>query len=407
MPRPAGRAGGALAVLAAVALLAGCTPGSAATPTPTPPPASGDGVLRIGTLFSTSGPGAATAPAETAGVFAAVRAINAAGGVGGAPVEVISRDGGTAGDGKAEAGFAELVERGADIVVGPSSMEVAAVLLPLAREAGVPLLTGSARGDRPEGSEDVLFRLVPSLRDEGAAIAREATDAGAGSVAVVRSDDPAAQALEAGLSGGLEAAGAELTVSIVAGDDPAEDARAAADGADAVVVATADAGEGTAALLAALRDEGVAADRIWVAHGAYGRYDALGDAVAGVHSLVAGISTDPGFVAAIRQEDPGAGTRLAPGTFDAVVLAALAAELAGDEGGPSIAAFLPAASADGIACRSFGECLAVLDDRPDIRYQGVAGDLALTATHDRAQPGFTRFVYDERGRPVVAAEPTG
>lgn len=91
-------------ILAAAALLAlvGCTATPMPTPTPTMPTPSGDGVLRIGTLFSTTGADA-SALAQTAAVNAAARELDAAGGVNGAPVEVINRNGGTAGDGLAEA----------------------------------------------------------------------------------------------------------------------------------------------------------------------------------------------------------------------------------------------------------------------------------------------------------------
>ena len=55
------------------------------------------------------------------------------------------------------------------------------------------------------------------------------------------------------------------------------------------------------------------------------------------------------------------------------MLAALAAILAGDDGGASIAAALPAASRGGIKCTSFGECLDVLRTEPDIDYDGITG----------------------------------
>src|SRR3954471_23361394 len=104
MPRPVPAAAVAAAVvaLAAALALAGCTDaGPMPTPTPTMPTPSGDGVLRIGTLFSSTGPDAAEAASQTAAVYAAVRELNAAGGVGGTPVELVVRNGGSAGDGLA------------------------------------------------------------------------------------------------------------------------------------------------------------------------------------------------------------------------------------------------------------------------------------------------------------------
>lgn len=406
MPRSrrAGASGALALALGAALLLTGCTPSPEPTPTPTLPAPSGDGVLRIGTLFSTSGPGSASAPGETAGVHAAVRAVNAAGGVDGVPVEVLSRDGGTAGDGAAEAAFAELVERGADVVIGPSTMEVAALLTGPAREAGVPLVTSSARGPRPEGSADVLFRVVGSARAEGLALAADLAAAGAASVAVVRADDPATRELAAGLAEGLAAAETE-PIDIVAGADPAADAQQASV-ADAVVVATGSAGEATTALLSALHAAGVPSGALWLVDGALTRYDA-GGALSGAHGIRGGVGIDPALAAAIRQEDPGARTHYAGEAYDAAVLVALAAVVAGDDGGASIAAALPYVAGDGIACASFGECLAVLGDRPGIRYAGATGDLAFGEDSDRVAATFLRYLFDGDDRPVPVTDPAG
>jgi len=127
-----------LALAGCLALaLASC--GSTAMPTPTPTPTvtpSGDGVLRIGTLIPTSGAFAFLGPAQVAGVEVAVREINEAGGVGGVPVEVFHRDSGEAGNQIAEASFADLVAKGVDVVIGPTSSAIAQRLLP-AREQGL------------------------------------------------------------------------------------------------------------------------------------------------------------------------------------------------------------------------------------------------------------------------------
>ncbi len=77
-------------------------------PTPTAAPSARstsavDGTLTIGTLFPTTGSVAYITPPLAAGVAAAVRAINAAGGVNGKPVALLARDSGDAGTGTVEA----------------------------------------------------------------------------------------------------------------------------------------------------------------------------------------------------------------------------------------------------------------------------------------------------------------
>src|SRR5690242_11643539 len=129
-----------LVALTLSGLLTGCTePEPMPTPTATMPAPSGDGVLRIGTIFSTTGPDAADSAAQTAAVNAAMREIRASGV--GIPVEVINRNGGTAGDGLAEAAVADLVGRDVDAILGPSTAELAAIVTPLTIPAGIPLIS--------------------------------------------------------------------------------------------------------------------------------------------------------------------------------------------------------------------------------------------------------------------------
>ena len=115
--RPFIRTAVAALAVASVAALAACSTGEPTpAPTPTPTPTftpTGDGVLKIGTLFPASGGLAFVSPAQVAGVRAAARDINAAGGVAGQQVVVISKDSGDATTETAEASFAALVAEGA------------------------------------------------------------------------------------------------------------------------------------------------------------------------------------------------------------------------------------------------------------------------------------------------------
>src|SRR3954462_10008103 len=115
------RAGFGVAVLAAAGLLVGCT---APQPMPIPTPSAtatpiGDGVLRIGTLFPSTGATAFIGPPQLDAVKVAVADINAAGGVNGKPVVLLSDDSGDATTKTAEASLADLIKKGADVVIGP------------------------------------------------------------------------------------------------------------------------------------------------------------------------------------------------------------------------------------------------------------------------------------------------
>lgn len=87
-----------------------------------------------------------------------------------------------------------------------------------------------------------------------------------------------------------------------------------------------------------------------------------------------GVAADDAFMVRLRVEDPG----LVDGTggaqaYDGVVLAALAATAAGDDGGASVESALPTVSTGDTPCLSWGQCRAAQDDGRSIGYQHVTG----------------------------------
>lgn len=248
-----------LAALVAVALT-GCfgsaAPSAAPAPTPTPsmaqPIPSGDGTLTIGALLPFSGANAGTGASALAGVYLAVRDVDEAGGVNGAPVIVLRADAGDVTSTRGVDSLAGLAGRGVDAVVGPNAGDLAPAVSDAAAAAGLPIVTAVA--------------------------------------------------------------------------DP--------------------------------------------------------------------LGVDEAFTARLRSADPTlADTRFGVETYDATVLIALAAELAGDDGSASIARFLPAVTSGTVECGSYGACLDVLQSRSDIRYTGITGQLSsgagATASGALALLGFT------------------
>jgi hypothetical protein len=153
-----------------------------------------------------------------------------------------------------------------------------------------------------------------------------------------------------------------------------------------VVVVPGDAGDASstrgAETVAGLRSRGV--DAI-VGPGTAEVRDAVGAAAltAGLPAVTAvadPVTADEAFTARLRTSDPSLkDARLGAEGYDSTVLIALAAELAGDDGAASIAAFLPAVTSGGVDCSSYGACLDVLKSRDDIRYTGVTGQLTTDA----------------------------
>jgi branched-chain amino acid transport system substrate-binding protein len=393
MPRRFARVVTTAVAVAALVALAGCggTPTPSPTPTPTPTP-TGDGELKIGTLFPSSGGVAFIGPAQVAGVKAAVREINAAGGVNGAPVVVVSRDSGDASSQKAEESFTDLVAQGADVVIGPSSSVLSQRLLEPAADADVPLISPAATYPQLTALDEagIFVRTIASYPHQAIILADLFADRDIASVAIVFRDDDLGTSLSAGLAAALEGSEIDLEAVEVASDASAEDlAEAVATVKEAapaaVVLVTPDNGDQTKALITQLSGAGFGGAKLWLTSQNLADYSQAlpGGLLNGVNGLLEGAETDAAFQAKIKQEDPGIiDFRYAAEAYDATVLAALAAQLAGDDGGASITRLLAAASVGGIKCTSYGECLDVLRSQPDIDYDGISGSVNLDGQGD-------------------------
>jgi branched-chain amino acid transport system substrate-binding protein len=396
-----------LALAAVVVLtLAGCG-GGTPTPTPTPTPSAtptGDGELKIGTLFPSSGGVAFIGPAQVAGVNAAVREINAAGGVNGTPVVVVNRDSGDASTQKAEESFADLVAQGVDVVIGPSSSVLAQRLLGPAGDADIPLVSPAATYPQLTvlDEDGIFFRTIAASPHQAFALTELFTGKEVASAAVVFRDDDPGSALAAALAESLDAAGIDLESVELAADAKPEDLAAAIETVKAaepgaVVLATPDNGDQTKALISQLSAAGYGGAKLWLTSGNVADYSQAlpGGLLNGVNGLLDGAEVDAAFQAKIKQEDPGViDFRYAAEAYDATVLAALAAVLAGDDGGASLARMLPAASVDGIKCTSFGECVDVLRTQPDVDYDGISGSVNLDADGDPVRGGYVVVAYN-------------
>ena len=392
--------------LVIAASLAGCADTGLPMPTPTPSPTyavTGDGVLRIGTLFPTSGAFGFLGAGQVAGVEAAVREINEAGGVNGAPVEVFHRNSGDATTETAEASYAELVAKGADVVIGPSSSVLAQRLVDPVIAAGVPLISPAATLPSMTTLEDsgLVFRTVGDYADQGSVIAAALAETTATDIAYVYLDDANGAALLESLTAAVGEEGLTLafsgSVKANATDFAAIVKKVKAAKPDAVVIATpADAVTQTTGLITALSTASLGGAKLWLTSQNLADYSQLLPAglLTTANGVLEGAQPDAAFVARLKQADPGLGTvRYAAEAYDATILAALAAIRAGDDGGPAIARLLPVVSTKGIKCTSFGECLDVLSTEPDIDYDGISGPVNLTADGDVTAGSWTVYTY--------------
>lgn len=403
------------ACLAAALVLAGCAqPRPLPTPTPTATETvelTGDGVLRIGALVPLGGDVSGIGPGLVAAVELAVRDANAAGGYRGVPVEAFYREAGTAEDARLESGFADLVARGIDVVIAPSSPVLLERLLPLADEAGVAVIASVApsptvRSAEPAGS---LLRTLPGVDREAVAIVQALAAGGANTIALVAGPDAQGQAVAVSARAALEST--STTIAALERADAATNVQRlsfslAASEPDAVVIATTDLPTAQVAeLVTALLARGIRGDQMWFGSAAVTDYSPLlaPGTLEGASGVRSGAAIDEEFAGRLRQSDPRLQIdRFAAETYDAVSLVVLAAIMSGDDGGASILRQFGEALRGDIVCVSVGECLDALENGQTINYDGRSGAVGLDEAGDVVTAELSLFRFDSDNRPQAA-----
>lgn len=403
------------ACLAAVFVVSGCAePRPLPTPTPTPteaPQLTGDGVLRIGALLPLSGDVSGIGPGLVAAIELAVRDANAAGGYLGIPIEAFYRDAGTGEDTRLESGFADLVARGVDVVIGPSSPALLERLLPLAADAGIAVVASAApsptvRSSVPAGA---LLRTVPGIDREAVAMVQAMAEGGAGTIALVADSDAQGQAVADAARTALQST--TTTISALERADSATNIQRlsfslASREPDAVVIAAASLSTAQVAeLVSALLARGIRGEQLWLGSAAVTDYSPLlaVGALEGAAGVRSGAAVDELFAARLRQSDPRVQIeRFAPETYDAVTLVVLAAIMAGDDGGASILRGFGDALSGDVVCGSIGECLDVLENDQTIDYDGQSGALGRDDAGDIVTAELSLFRFDADNRPQPA-----
>jgi len=215
MPRHLPRRAARTSLIASVALgvcvlaLTGCTAeppvvGSPKTPTisdtaTAPANVAGDGVLRIGTLFPMTGEAAASGAAQVAGTELAARTVAAEDGIPGRTLELLHRN--SAGD--VGAAVADLVARGADVVLWDAATTPPDAVAASVTDAGLALVVlGDFAADGTLLAADEEFAARLRTADPGVAESAGGAEAYDGviltALAATAAGDDSAASLEAG-----------------------------------------------------------------------------------------------------------------------------------------------------------------------------------------------------------------
>jgi hypothetical protein len=148
---------------------------------------NGKGALKIGMLLPLTGSLAFLGPPEVAGVTLAVKEINAAGGVLGAPVELVSGDSGDTSTNIASQTVASHQQAGVNAIIGAASSDVTKTVIDTVTQAGIMMISPANTSDSFTTYNDngLYFRTAPPDLFQGQVLADLITKEGNQSVGIL------------------------------------------------------------------------------------------------------------------------------------------------------------------------------------------------------------------------------
>jgi ABC-type branched-subunit amino acid transport system substrate-binding protein len=363
-----------------------------------------DGVLSIGGLLPETGDLSFLGPPAQAGAELAVQEINEEGGVLGADVEYAPGDSGDTNTDIANQTTDRHLAAGVDAILGAESSGVSFTVIDKITAANV--IEFSPANTSPDFTEyddnGLYFRTAPSDVLQGRVLADLIVADGHENVSIMAREDPYGEGLLNFTSQPLQEAGVEVTDEIVydpaAENFDAEVGQVVASNATAFVMIGF---EESSQIMTSLFEAGYTQGEhdIYLVDGNIG--NATGDNFADNPGILEGIrGTLPSaeltsdFQDRLLEVDPDLEDfSYGPETYDAVVIMALAAEVAGTDNAVDVAAEINGVTRDGTVCTTFAECRDFIADGEDIDYDGVGGPYTFGDSGEPSEASFAILQY--------------
>lgn len=380
------------AVLGAAALvLTACSSGDKAAESSSSTPAessssaaaAGDG-LKIGSLLPSTGSLAFLGPPEIAGVDLAVKEINDAGGVLGKEVSHIAADSSDADHADvAPQSWSDLQSQGVSVVIGAASSSVTKLVVDDITNAKVVQISPANTATSLSGYSPFYFRTAPPDTVQGSALGNLIVSDGITDLGILVFNEEYGTSLRDVVKSTVEKAGVKVTY----GDKGQEFDPAAASFTDAVTSILATKPQAIA-LLAFDQTKSIVPEL--VAQGFTGKlylvdgntadyskdFDAGTLAKWNTQGTIPGAFPDKAFQDRLKSVNPDLKDySYGPESYDATILAALAAEKGGKTDGATIQANMAAVSGatGGDVCDSFKACVEQIKAGKEIRFKTASG----------------------------------
>jgi branched-chain amino acid transport system substrate-binding protein len=353
----------------------------------------GDGVLTIGSLLPQTGNLAFLGPPEFAGVELAIEEINEAGGILDKDVEYIQGDSGDTSQDIANPTVDRLLAADVDVIIGAASSGVSFTVIDKITNAGVVQISPANTSPDFTDYDDngLYFRTAPSDVLQGRILGETILADGCQNVGILSLQDPYGEGLSKNVGETITENGGSLTPENPVFYDPA------ASNFDAQVNEVKAANPGCVVLIGfeesvkviqSLVSAGIGPQQkdLYLVDGNLG--NALGEdlpagVLEGTKGSLPGAEATGEFRERLATIDPDLKDfSYAAESYDAVIIAALAAVAAGSDAGEALAEELPGVTKDGEECKTFADCKKLLEDGEDIDYNGISGPIELSDKGD-------------------------
>src|SRR6478735_488228 len=347
--------------------------------------------LKIGTLLPDTGSLSFLGPPMVAGAQLGVNDVNAAGGVLGQPVQLIPGDSGDTTTDTANTTVDRELAAGTQVIIGAASSSVSLKVIDKVSSAGVVMFSPANTSDQfvcyPDKGQ--YFRTAPTDVLQAQAVSQLISDDGGQRVSILALNDPYGTGLADNIQKNLVDAGIpEDQIQKIIYDPNAQSFNSEIDqvkdfAPDAVAVVGF---EESAKIITRMHEVGIGPSDGMKVYGVDGNMgNALGESVAaplldGMQGTTPLTDVGPAFQDRLKGINPGLiDFNYAGESYDAVVIAALAAEAGKSTAGRDIAANINAVTEGGTPCTSYQECLPLVQAGTDVDYNGITGKLDFTA----------------------------
>lgn len=280
-----------------------------------------------------------------------------------------------------------LLSGGSQVIVGAMASGITDSFIQLLSDGQIPQCSPSATSPQftEQENADFFFRTAPPDTGQAPLIADEVVADGGSRIAIVARADDYGVELAGLVAGALETLGVESET--IAYDTAATSFESTIENVTAYgpdkIVNIGFFFDGTA-VIRGLVEAGFAAEDMYGSDGLFlpSIPSDMGDPNLLDGMKVFGASGDPEFNARLTVITDG-NLIYGGGSYDCVVLLALAAQVTGDAGdGPAMIEAVGTLTNDGTECTGFGECAGLIAAGEDIDYVGASGEINLNEPGD-------------------------